>query len=145
DPILAARVLQKLVGPLKSAAPQSLISYEHRLAEVCSYMERTGFLLDVDYSTELRSELKLKEALADETALEWGCEKVNSTDAVADVLEEYGVKIIGRTPSGKRKVDDALLQKVIDEHPDGVGEFAQSVIDAKKAGKWRKTWVESFL
>src|SRR5699024_539165 len=90
DPILAARILQKLVGPLKSAAPESLITYEHRLAEVCSYMERTGFLLDVDYSTELRSELKLKESLANETALEWGCEKVNSTDAVADVLEEYG-------------------------------------------------------
>lgn len=143
DPILAARLLQKLI-PLVPNVSQSLIAYEHKLAEVCSYIERTGFLLDVEYTEKLSDELKLQESLHKETAMNFGCENVNSTEMVADVLEALGVKIQGRTPSGKRKVDDDLLSKLIREDHEA-SKFAESVIEGKKAGKWRKTWVDTFL
>lgn len=141
DPILAARLYQRLHGKAYMIAPGDLINYEHKLAEICSYMERTGFLLDVEYTEKLSEELKLKESLNKEKALNFGCENVNSTDQVADVLEARGVNIIGRTPSGKRKVDDALLSRLLAEGD----EFAESVIEGKKWGKWRKTWVDTFL
>ncbi|AEJ94561.1 DNA polymerase I [Mycobacterium phage Achebe] len=141
DPILAARLIQKL-APLVKVSDE-LVQNEHRLAEICSYMERTGFLLDVEYTEELSLDLQVKESHYNEVALNYGCEKVNSTDQVADVLEGMGVRIKGRTPSGKRKVDDALLSELV-EHPQA-GEFATAVIEAKKAGKWRKTWVDGFL
>lgn len=143
DPILAARLYDRLHGRAYVISPE-LIPYEHKLAEICSYMERNGFLLDVEYTEKLSGELKLQESLHKETALNFGCENVNSTEQVADVLEALGVKIINRTLSGKRKVDDDLLSKLVkDQHP--AGEFAQSVIEGKKAGKWRKTWVDTFL
>lgn len=143
DPILAYR-LYAVLGPLVPKVSEDLIEYEHQLAEICSYMERTGFLLDVEYTENLSLELKLAESLNAAAALDYGCENVNSTDQVADVLETLGVKILGRTPSGKRKVDDALLGDLVAEGGPA-GDFASAVIEAKKAGKWRKTWVDTFL
>jgi DNA polymerase-1 len=149
DPILAARLLRKLI-PLIPSTSESLIPYEHSLASVCSAMERTGFLLDVAYAEKLAAELKYDESRYNEIALGYGCEMVNSTDQVADVLESMGVKITGRTPSGKRQVNDDLLVSLgveadHSEYNSNVAEFAHAVIEAKKAGKWRKTWVDTFL
>ncbi|AUV62002.1 DNA polymerase [Mycobacterium phage SWU2] len=143
DPILAARLVRKLSPLVK--VPGELVANEHRLAEVCSYMERTGFLLDVEYTEELALDLKVKESHFTEVALNFGCEKVNSTDNVADVLEEMGVRITGRTPSGKRQVNDDLLADLVKNGKAEVSEFSNAIIEAKKAGKWRKTWVDGFL
>jgi DNA polymerase-1 len=144
DPILAARLLRKLV-PLIPSTSSPLIPYEHRLGEICSIMERTGFLLDVDYTKELSATLRYDESRYNEIALHHGCENVNSTEQVADVLESMGVVIKGRTAlAGKRQVNDDLLSKIAAEHSE-VGVFANAVIEAKKAGKWRKTWVDGFL
>ncbi|AEK07410.1 DNA polymerase [Mycobacterium phage Rockstar] len=143
DPILAARLIQKLAPLVK--VRDELIDNEHRLAEICSYMERQGFLLDVEYTEELSLDLKVKESHYNEVALNFGCEKINSTDQVADVLESMGVRIIGRTPSGKRQVNDDLLSKLVAEGSPEVSQFAEAVIEGKKAGKWRKTWVDTFL
>lgn len=144
DPVLAMRLYRKLEGLVPESAKR-LVSYEHKLAEVCSYIERTGFLLDVEYSEKLAEQLKVDESVANETALMYGCEMVNSTDQVADVIEAYGGRILGRTPSGKRQVTDEVLQGFIDQGEGPLAEFCQAVIDAKKAGKWRKTWVQKFL
>lgn len=145
DPILAVRLLTKL-SPLVPSTSARLTSFETKLAEICSYMERTGFLLDVSYTQELSDRLKYDESRFNEIALNHGCENVNSTDQVADVLENvFGVKILGRTPSGKRQVNDDLLSSIAEANDSDLGVFANSVIEAKKAGKWRKTWVDTFL
>ena len=144
DPILASRLASKL-APLVPAESEDLVGFEHRVAEVCSYYERTGFLLDVDYSKQLANDLKYKESLAKEVAMGYGCEKVSSTDQVADVLEALGVKILGRTPSGKRQVNDDLLTETANGDNPQAAEFAKAVAEAKRAGKWRKTWVDTFL
>ena len=70
-----------------------------------------------------------------------GCENVNSTEQVADVLESRGVAITGKTPTGRRKVDKVLLERLVDDGD----EFAHAVVEAKKARKWRTTWVDGFL
>lgn len=140
DTILTARLL----GILKPRVPSisnKLIRYEHKLAEVCSMMERTGFLLDVDYTTQLSEKLHDDEITFTNLAGRLGCENVNSTEQVADVLESRGVKITQKTPTGRRKVDKVLLERLADEGD----EFAHAVIEAKKARKWRTTWVDGFL
>lgn len=140
DTILTANLYRRL-RPLVPAEAGTLVRYEHKLAEVCSSMERTGFLLDVDYTTDL-SERLLEEELAYEgQAVHMGCENIYSTEQVADVLEARGVVITGRTPTGKRKVDKKLLSDLC-----GSGdEFAIAVQRAKRARKWRTTWVDGFL
>lgn len=140
DTILAANLYRRL-KPLVPADSHKLVSYEHKIGEVCSVMERTGFLLDVPYTQDL-SERLLDEELAYETqAKHMGCENIYSTEQVADVLEARGVTITGRTPTGKRKVDKKLLGDLC-----GSGdEFAIAVQRAKRARKWRTTWVDGFL
>ena len=140
DTILAAR-LRNILGRLVPSVSNKLIRYEHKLAEVCSMMERTGFLLDVDYTERLSEKLHCDELDYNWKAGQMGCENVNSTEQVADVLESRGVKITQKTPTGRRKVDKVLLDRLVDEGD----EFAHAVTEAKKARKWRTTWVDGFL
>lgn len=140
DPILAARLLGKLT-PLIPTVSNKLIAFEHKLAEVCAMMERTGFLLDVEYAKNLAETLHDAELTYTWKAGQMGCENVNSTDQVASVLESRGVKITGRTPTGRKKVDKVLLERLVDEGD----EFAHAVVEAKKSRKWRTTWVDGFL
>lgn len=140
DTILASRLVSKL-APLVPAVSNDLVSYEHKLAEVCSIMGRTGFLLDLEYTTKLSDSLRHDELDWTAVAESYGCENVNSTEQVADVIESRGYVIKGRTPSGKRKVDNKLLAELVAQGD----EFAEAVVEAKKARKWRTTWVDTFL
>ncbi len=140
DPMLAFRLMEAL-RPLVPPRSRSLIPYEHEVSRVCSMMERTGFALDVEYSERLAAGLLAEEQRLKAIALSYGCENVNSTEQVADVLEARGVKIKGRTETGKRKVDKVLLTQLVNDGD----EFAEAVVDAKRAGKWRTTWVQKFL
>lgn len=140
DPILACRLEQKL-RPKVPAVSAHLIPYEHQIAEVCSIMSRTGFLLDVEYSEKLSARLLEERDHWNAIAKTFGCENVNSTEQVADVIEARGHKIKGRTETGKRKVDKVLLDQMVAQED----EFAKAVVEAKRAGKWRKTWVETFI
>jgi DNA polymerase-1 len=141
DVIFTSRVCSKL-AKLLPAVSNSLVPYEHKVSEICSYIDRRGFLLDVDYATALsdkwQSEREVWEAIA---FVKYGVDKVNSTEDVAEALEEMGVVIPGRTDSGRRKVDKELLSLLISEG----NELASIVEEAKKLGKWNKTWVKKFL
>ncbi|GGM39271.1 hypothetical protein GCM10012275_07730 [Longimycelium tulufanense] len=140
DPILTARLARTLL-PKVPVSARRLVPFEHSVAEICSHMEREGFLLDVEYTQELSTRLQQGEEQHKETARELGCENVNSTEMVADALEKMGVKILGRTPSGRRQVDKTLLNQL----SQAGNPLATAVKEAKKAGKWRKTWVDGFL
>ena len=120
-----------------------LVPYEHKISEICSYIDRRGFLLDVDYSQELsdrwQSDKEVWEAIA---FTEYGVESVNSADDVAEALEEMGVGGIKRSDkTGLRLVDKELLGRLIEEG----NPLADLVSEAKKLGKWDKTWVKKFL
>lgn len=144
DPILAARLMSKLI-PLIPSSSHGLVPYEHKLAEICCYMDRTGFLLDREYSEGLASTLRYEQSKQNEIAMSFGCDNLNSTELVADVIEQNGVPIKGRTPSGKRQVNQVLLEQVAAGSDGNAAKFCQAIIEGKKAGKWRKTWVQKFL
>ncbi|AXH46785.1 DNA polymerase I [Mycobacterium phage Acolyte] len=141
DTVFTARVSQKLTALVPDVS-RPLVSYEHKISEICSYIDRQGFLLDVEYSQALAEKWLADQMVWEAIAFtEYGVEKVNSTEDLAEGLEEMGVKITGRTETGKRKVDKELLNKLI---ADG-NELAEIAQEAKKLGKWRKTWVQTFL
>lgn len=143
DPILTTRAAEALI-PRVPVVSKGLIPFEHELAEILSYYERGGFLLDEGYTRELQGTLLHEQEEAETLALGYGLENVNSTEQVADAFERLGVRIKGRTPSGKRKVDKVFLAEQLQGNGLEV-ELAQVIHDAKKARKWRTTWVESFL
>jgi DNA polymerase I len=140
DTIFPARI----VGPQGLLIPESsrqLVHFEHEIAEVCSYMDRKGFLLDLEYTQNLSLELHEEEEKYTEIAARYGCENVNSTDQVAEVLLFRGVVLKDRTPTGKLQVSKTILDKLVKENDP----FAIAVQKAKKARKWRTTWVDGFL
>lgn len=140
DAILAARLLAIQTSRVPASA-KHLMAYESKVAEVCSYMQRTGFLLDVEYAETLSDHLLDEEEKYSEIAESFGVLNVNSTDQVAEGLLRMGVKLNQRTDSGKYKVDKKVLDPLIEAGND----LAIAVKEAKKAGKWRSTWVDTFL
>lgn len=140
DTIFPARLVG-IQSPLIPVSSAQLIHFEHEIAEVCSYMDRKGFLLDLEYTQGLSLELHEEEEKYTEIAAKFGCENVNSTDQVADVLLFRGVVLKDRTPTGKLQVSKTILDKLVKENDP----FAIAVQRAKKARKWRTTWVDGFL
>jgi len=140
DVILTSRLLRKL-KPLVPAESQNLIRFEHEVAEVCSYIERTGFLLDREHAEKTSQELKGEEAHWRGIAVDYGCESVNRPADIAEVFKAYKIPVPDTTPTGRPKIDDDLLKKLADEG----NEFATAVVKARRAGKWRKTWVDRFI
>lgn len=140
DVILTARLYKALYSKVPTSA-RGLIEREHQLAEVCVEMETNGFLLDSEYAEAFSAELEADQEKFEAIALELGVEKVNSTDQVATALLERGVKIPERTPSGKYKVDKALLEDLVAKGD----ELAIAVSEAKRAKKWKTTWVQKFI
>lgn len=141
DVIFTSRVCRKLVR-MVPAQSKRLVPYEHKISEICSYIDRKGFLLDVDYAHELAETWLADQEVWEAVAFtEYGVDSVNSTEDVAEAFREMGVKHIGTTETGKSKVDKDLLARLMD---DG-NELAFIVSEAKKLGKWRKTWVQKFL
>lgn len=140
DCVLVARILPKLEAWMYESG-RKLLDYEHKLAEVCSYYQRTGFLLDVEYTEKLSERLGKEQEYWSEQAAKYGVDNVNSTDQVAEGLIAMGVKLNGRTPSGKYKVDKKVLDELIKKQ----NPLAIAVKEAKKAGKWKATWVDTFL
>ncbi|QIS16456.1 hypothetical protein [Nocardia arthritidis] len=147
DPILAIRLYWKL-NPLVPHYSRHLIGYEHKLAEICSYMERAGFKLDVEYTLDLRTRLTIEEEEAvwhAETFFD--VDSVNSSEQVADALEGLGHRFTEFTNTGKRKVDKKLLDSLLTDTPEvgSPGHLAAAVTEAKRARKWRTTWIDGFL
>lgn len=140
DPILAARLAQKLLPKVPSYS-RPLMAFEHKVAEICSYMERLGFLLDRDYAERLALKLLQDQEHYEQIAANYGVENVNSTEQVAEGLKARGVKLDKRTPKGNLVVDKTVLKPLVKQGD----ELAVAITEAKKARKWRRTWVETFL
>ena len=140
DPVLAFR-LYRVLRPLVPRESRDLIKQEHKLAEICSYIERRGFLLDEEYTRELGESFRDTEAQFAAHARDLGCENVFSPERLADTIEARGHTFTEFTPTGQRKVDKVLLNQLAAAGD----EFAETVLVVKQARKWRTTWVDSFL
>ncbi len=132
-----------------------LVDYEHEIARICATMQRTGLVLDKEYTR------KLDERLAEEAerfagiARQYGVENVNSTKQVAEALVWMGETQIlaNTTKSGATKVDKTVLLGLadLDLHTWerlGVRDpnpLADAVVRSKRAAKWRSAYVETFL
>lgn len=142
DVVFTSRVCSSLVKLLPDVS-RGLVPYEHKISEICSYIDRRGFLLDVEYSQGLFNKWKAERDVWEAIAFsDYGVESVNSSDDVAEALEEIGVTGIMRSDkTGLRLVNKELLSRLIEEG----NPLAELVSEAKKLGKWSKTWVQKFL
>lgn len=137
DAILTARLFQKITEHIQ--VNSELTKFDHKVAMIASYIDRGGFLLDMDYTTNLRSQLLNQEAHWKNVAQSFGLANINSPQQVVEALAKQGIVPDALTPKGNPKVDKVFLRA----HEDIP--LVKAIIEGKKAGKWRTTWVEKFL
>ncbi|WP_369190141.1 DNA polymerase [Streptomyces sp. R08] len=154
DVIFTARLFPILWSELERLdVRKMLIDYEHEIARICAVMMRTGMLLDQDYCRSLDEQLSHDAQLYGQRAVRYGVENVNSNAQIVDALLAMGETLTERTASGALKVDKSVLLGLadLDLHswePLGTrhaNPLADAVVRAKRAGKWRSAYVETFL
>ncbi|GEB50394.1 DNA polymerase [Streptomyces cacaoi] len=139
DPLLAYRLAHTTLRKIPHSA-RGLIGYEHQLAAICGYMQRTGYLTDRDYCMRESAALAQQAAHWQNVARRCaGVENVNSTDQVAAALIARGHRLTHKTKTGKWQVNDNILKSCA---PDPL---AEAVINAKKYAKMKSTWFDNFI
>ncbi|QPB09573.1 DNA polymerase I [Streptomyces phage Sycamore] len=154
DVILTSRLYPLLFAELSRLGVRPmLLDYEHEIARICSTMQRKGMVLDSDYCRKLDGKLNDEAERFANRARRYGVENVNSTAQIADALTAMGENLTERTASGNVKVDKSVLLSLadLDLHtwkPLGTrtpNPLAEAVVRSKRAGKWRKAYVSTFL
>lgn len=141
DVILTYGLFNVLLPKVPESA-RGLIRREHSIAEVCHEMAHTGFLLDEQYAQQLYDTLtEDQEAWEAYALVNYGTESVNANAQVAADLVDDGVELTERTVTGNLKLDKTILEPLAEQG----NMLAVAVLQAKKAKKWRETWVAKFL
>ncbi|MFE4367963.1 MULTISPECIES: DNA polymerase [unclassified Streptomyces] len=154
DVILTHRLYPKLFAELsRMGVRPMLLDYEHELLRICATMQRTGMVLDEDYCRKLDGRLAEEADRFARKARRYGVENVNSNAQVIDALQAMGETLTETTKSGNLSVDKSVMMALADMHPVSwkriggrdANPLADAVIRSKRAGKWRKAYVEKFL
>jgi DNA polymerase I-like protein with 3'-5' exonuclease and polymerase domains len=130
------KILQKQVD-----INSELSRNDHKVAMIASLMDAKGFLLDMEYTQNLADTFFEEEERQKDIAWEYGIGNINSAPQIAEWLEERGITV-PRTEKGNPSVDGNLLKSLYGTELEPA---AEAILAGRKAGKWRKTWVEKFL
>jgi DNA polymerase I len=152
DVLLVTRLFYELAPLVLDLDLGALSKFEHHLQALLAIMQRKGFLLDVDYITDLSGRLAEEEETFRLVAARYGVANPNSTAQVAEALVAMGEDLTETTPSGSLKVDKAVMLPLADLDTDWKrieartpNPLADAVLRTKRAGKWRESYVETFL
>lgn len=145
DPILTAVHSRLSIRP-------ALVEYEHDVARICAVMQRAGMVLDVPYAENLRDTLSAEEEKQTARAARYGVTSVNSGPQVSEALIAMGETLKEKTDGGAWKVDKEVLMPLADLDRDwqrigarDPNPLADAVQRAKRAGKWRSSYADTFL
>ncbi|MGW1839826.1 DNA polymerase [Streptomyces sp. NPDC002067] len=153
DVILTARLAPVLRRELdRLGVRPELVTYEHEIARLCAVMQRTGLVLDLDYTHQLDRRLRDDAERYADQAARYGVLNVNASAQLADAFAGMGEELTERTDSGAVKVDKAVLSRLADQSLQGEplgtrtpNPLALAVLRSKRAGKWGKAYARTFL
>lgn len=145
DPILTYRVWQWERSIVREF--RKLYDFDHRLQIACDRLQRRAILLDVHYTERLSQAYEKKAAEFKDRASEYGCRNIQSNDQIAQVLLKLKAKLVSVTATGKYKVDQNVLRKLMDDpnRSKQVWDFIHCVLLAKQLTKRRTTYTEAML
>lgn len=130
------KILQKQVD-----INSELTRNDHKVAMIATLMDAKGFLLDMEYTQDLADDLWEEEEKQKDIAFGFGIGNINSAPQIAEWLDSHGI-LVPRTEKGNPSVDGKLLKSLYGTELEPA---AEAILAGRKAGKWRKTWVEKFL
>jgi DNA polymerase-1 len=154
DVILTARLDVALDAELaKLEVRPALVAYEHEIARICAIMQRTGMVLDVEYTRNLDAQLAHDAEHFEGLARRYGVSNVNAPAQLRAALWGMGECWDDATASGQLKVDKAVLHRFADLDQNSgqrlgartPNPLAEALIRSKRAGKWRSAYTQTFL
>lgn len=139
DAIGTARLFKILQSQVDLVS--ELTTNDHKVAMIASLMDAKGFLLDTEYTQNLSDSLWEEEEKQKDIAFSFGIGNINSAPQIAEWLDSHGI-LVPRTEKDNPSVDGKLLKSLYGTELEPA---AEAILAGRKAGKWRKTWVEKFL
>lgn len=139
DAIGTARLFKILQSQVDLVS--ELTTNDHKVAMIASLMDAKGFLLDTEYTQNLSDSLWEEEEKQKDIAFSFGIGNINSAPQIAEWLDSHGI-LVPRTEKDNPSVDGKLLKSLYGTELEPA---AEAILVGRKAGKWRKTWVEKFL
>lgn len=139
DAIGTARLFKILKSQVDLVS--ELTTNDHKVAMIASLMDAKGFLLDIEYTQSLSDDLWEEEEKQKDIAFSFGIGNINSAPQIAEWLDSHGI-LVPRTEKDNPSVDGKLLKSLYGTELEPA---AEAILAGRKAGKWRKTWVEKFL
>lgn len=147
DPVLTFRRWEQLKPYVKSI--QELYKFDKKLDIAVDILQRRGMLLDVPYTTRLSNayESKADRLQRKIDTFVQGEVNINSTDQVANVLLDLGVKLTDKTDTGKWAVTGDILRRLRDDPytDDKTRQFIRLVLLTKQLRKRRSAYTEGML
>ena len=113
---------------------------EHPLIPVLARMERIGVMIDLDYLSEMATDLDKRIGELETECYELAGERLNlgsPTQLRVLLYEKLGLKTTRRTKSGL-STDARALQQLVDQHP-----FVPKLLEYRELSKLKNTYVDA--
>lgn len=139
DPVLTARLAEVLYPAVVQHGLQNVYNTEVAVAITLKDMERRGVRIDTEFCRSEAAKISEYERSMEQFFLDtYGLQNPGSTKQIADLLQSQGVRMTERTPTGKIKVTQSVLESL--DHP-----IAQHILDYREWSKIRSTYLEDFI
>jgi DNA polymerase-1 len=153
DVILGSRLLVAHEREMERRGVRpALVEYEREISRLCAIMTRAGMYVDEDYTRQQYDTLDAEVSKYLAIAERYGVANVNSRAQVIAALEAMGETLSKRTKTGNQSVDGTVLRKLADmtDKWESIGSrkpnpLANAVLRATRAGKWKTTYIDTFL
>ncbi|HEU4481087.1 MAG TPA: DNA polymerase, partial [Actinomycetota bacterium] len=113
---------------------------EHPLIEVLAHMEQLGVRVDLDYLSEMATDLDKRIGVLETECYDLAGERINlgsPTQLRVLLYEKLGLKTTRRTKTGL-STDARALQQLVDQHP-----FVQKLLDYRELTKLKNTYIDA--
>lgn len=144
DPILTYRLWAHYQPVVKRSL--SLYHFDLQVQQACDKLTRRAMRLDEEYTQRLDAEYMRQADEFKENCRVLGVENINSGAQIAAVLQQMGVSLTAKTPTGKYKTDDKVLRRVMTETD--IHEAAlliHCILGAKQMMKRRESYTAQML
>lgn len=154
DVILGSRLLVAHMEEMERRGIRTaLVAYEREISRLCAIMTRAGMYVDEDYTRGQYDTLDAEVVKHLAIAERYGVANINSNAQVIAGLQAMGETLTKKTESGKGlSVDGSVLRRLADvtDKWEPIGSrtpnpLADAVLHASRAGKWKTTYIDTFL
>lgn len=153
DVIYTHRLYTTLSAKVRMMGMEKLADFEYDVLRACIQLQLKGLMTDEPYLTGLDQTYREQAEAHEEEARKYGVDKIGSSAQLSSAFIEMGEKLRAKTASGAYKVDKGVLHRLADlnlENGERLNQrtpnpLAVAVLAAKRAEKWRSTYILGML